>query len=153
VQDLVSSYVARRLLSSHMKRYHITLGARTNVGGHVISASSPCSVDGAAMAVEGDRLYCPACQSEGVIRCVGPRLVNQWEGVDLALEHDLCVCRCVVHPTLLTGQSLSFQDVEGEILPTAQLTPAPPVVGQTSTLCLECLVAAAARGESVVLRG
>lgn len=51
-----------------MKRYHITLGASTTAGGKVITASSCCSIDGVKVALEGDKIICPACKSQGSIR-------------------------------------------------------------------------------------
>lgn len=55
-----------------MKRHHIILGTKTTAGGEVISANSTRSLDGVKFALEGDKIYCPACKSEGVIRCSGP---------------------------------------------------------------------------------
>lgn len=96
-----------------MKRHHIILGTKTTAGGEVISANSTRSLDGVKFALEGDKIYCPACKSEGVIRCSGPRLPESWNGIAFALEHDLCICGCKTPPTLLTAQFTSFQTVGG----------------------------------------
>ena len=97
-----------------MKRYHITLGARTTAGGTVITASSASTINGAAKALEGDAVSCPRCHSEGVIVCDGPRLPDHWNGRRFALQDDLCVCKCVPAPRLLAIQTLKCQHVQGE---------------------------------------
>jgi uncharacterized Zn-binding protein involved in type VI secretion len=97
-----------------MKRYHITLGAKTTVGGTVITASSLASINGALMALEGDTVSCPACRSQGVIVCAGPRLPDNWNGKQYALQDDLCVCKCVPAPRLVATQALKCQHVQEE---------------------------------------
>lgn len=95
-----------------MKRYHITLGARTTAGGSVTTASSLASIDGARMALEGDKVSCPRCHSDGVIVCAGPRLPDEWEGRRYALQDDLCVCKCDPAPRLVATQTWKCQHVE-----------------------------------------
>jgi uncharacterized Zn-binding protein involved in type VI secretion len=97
-----------------MKRYHITLGARTTAVGTVITASSLSSINGAPMALEGDRVSCPRCHSEGAIVCAGPRLPDAWNGRRFALQDDLCACKCVPAPRLVATQILKCQHVQGE---------------------------------------
>jgi uncharacterized Zn-binding protein involved in type VI secretion len=97
-----------------MKRYHVTLGARTTAGGTVITASSLSSINGACMALEGDTVSCPSCHSEGVIVCVGPRLPDNWNGKQYALQGDLCVCKCIPAPRLEANQALKCQHVQSE---------------------------------------
>lgn len=94
-----------------MKRYHITLGASTTAGGKVITASSCCSIDGVKVAVEGDKIVCPACKSQGSIRIFGPRIPESWNGKQVALQDDLCVCKCPSPPKLVANQSLKCQVV------------------------------------------
>jgi len=95
-----------------MKRYHITLGAKTTAGGSVIGASSLSSIDGTPLALEGDKVSCPQCHSDGVIVCAGPRLADNWEGRRYALQDDLCACKCVPAPRLVAIQTLKCQHVE-----------------------------------------
>ena len=95
-----------------MRRYMITLGAPTTTGGKVISASSEGRIDGVPIALEGDLVSCPACQSAGKILCVGPRIPESWNGKNVALENDLCVCRCAVAPKLLPHQTLRCQVIK-----------------------------------------
>ena len=92
-----------------MRRYLITLHARTTAGGRVSRASAGVEIDGAPVALEGDTVECPACAGRGRIVCVGPRIPETWNGRHLALENDLCSCRCVPPPRLLPRQSLRAQ--------------------------------------------
>ncbi|WP_229257365.1 PAAR domain-containing protein [Duganella callida] len=92
-----------------MKRHTITLGASTACGGKVISASSHGSINGVAIALEGDVIFCPSCNSEGKIQCVGPRIPETWNGKNVALENDLCVCGCPSPPRLVPNQSIRCQ--------------------------------------------
>ena len=92
-----------------MTRYHVTEGASTTAGGTVLAAGSAITVDGVRCALEGDPLYCPACKSEGKIRCSGPRIPETWNGRQVALSGDLCICGCPSPPTLLPGQARRLQ--------------------------------------------
>lgn len=95
-----------------MRRYTITLGAPTSTGGKVISASSNGKIDGAPIALEGDLVTCPACKTAGKIVCVGPRIPETWGGKNVALENDLCICRCASAPRLLPSQTLRCQVIK-----------------------------------------
>ena len=102
-----------------MKRYHITLGADTTAGGKVIAASSACTIEGIAIAVEGDKVSCPACKSTGTIRPFGTRIPESWNGKQLALQDDLCMCKCPSPPKLVATQTLRYQQPGGDIAATA----------------------------------
>lgn len=95
------------------KRYQITLGATTTAGGTVTSASSMMSIDGARIALEGDTVSCTACDSEGIIEPDGPRLGTRFNGRQVALSDDLCICRCVPPPRLVHIQTRQAQVLEG----------------------------------------
>lgn len=92
-----------------IKRYTITLGAGTTAGGKVISASHLDTIDGVGVALEGDRVQCPGCGSEGVIALDGPRLPERYEGREVALGDDLCLCGCSPPPRLVAIQTLACQ--------------------------------------------
>ena len=96
-----------------IRRYYITLGATTTAGGAVISASHVDTIDGAGVAVEGDKVYCEQCKAEGVIALDGPRLSEQDNGREVALGDDLCLCNCSPPPRLVARQSLAFQLLDG----------------------------------------
>ena len=96
-----------------MKRYTSTLGATTTAVGKVISASSNGSINGSPIALENDLVFCPACKSQGKIRCVEPRIPELWNGKKVALENDLCLCGCPSPPRLVPNQSLRCQQLSG----------------------------------------
>ncbi len=95
-----------------MRRYTITLGAPTTSGGKVISASSEGKIEGVPIALEGDLVTCPKCKTAGKIQCVGPRIPEAWNGKNVALENDLCICRCAVPPKLMPNQTLRSQVIK-----------------------------------------
>lgn len=97
-----------------INRYLITLDAPTTAGGKVISASHVDTIDGVPLALEGDRCWCPACQSEGVIRPDGPRLSDTFDGREQALQDDLCICKCDPPPRLVANQALMYQSIDGD---------------------------------------
>jgi uncharacterized Zn-binding protein involved in type VI secretion len=92
-------------------RYDITLGARTTAGGEVISADPSCKIQGVPVAYEDDQVSCPACQSIGVIKPDGPRLSDIFDGKQLALSDDLCICKCTPPPRLIANQTHSCQHI------------------------------------------
>lgn len=97
-----------------MKRYNITVGAPTSAGGKVSTGNSCSVIDGVATAYEGDKCWCPACASEGVIALDGPRLSETWDGREVALSDDLCLCKCSPPPRLIAAQSRVYQMVDTE---------------------------------------
>jgi uncharacterized Zn-binding protein involved in type VI secretion len=98
-----------------MHRYHITLGASTSAGGKVISATSCCSIDGVIVALEGDAIFCPVCKSPGKIKIFGPRIPESWNGKQVALQDDLCICKCASPPRLIANQQHKYQVVGGTV--------------------------------------
>jgi uncharacterized Zn-binding protein involved in type VI secretion len=111
-----------------MQRYHITLGASTSAGGKVISATSCCSIDGVIVALEGDTIFCPACKSPGKIKIFGPRIPESWNGKQVALQDDLCICKCASPPRLIANQRHKYQVVGGSAPPPSDATKAAAAV-------------------------
>ena len=97
-----------------MKRHTITEGATTTAGGKVTGASSLGAINGARIALEKDTVYCPACKSTGHIVCAGARLEERWNGIQVALEDDLCVCKCHPYPRLISSQIVRYQVVSDD---------------------------------------
>jgi uncharacterized Zn-binding protein involved in type VI secretion len=95
-------------------RYHITVGATTTVGGKVTSANSIRSINGAKVAYAGDPVSCPTCNSTGVIQPDGPRLSDVFNGRQVALSDDLCVCKCDPPPRLIANQDFSCQTIDAD---------------------------------------
>ena len=98
-------------LGESVKRHTITEGATTTAGGKVTGASSHGAISGARIALENDPIDCPACHSKGHIVCAGARLNERWNGIQVALEDDLCVCQCYPHPRLVPSQNVRYQVV------------------------------------------
>ena len=44
--------------------------------------------------------------------CVGPRIPETWNGKNVALENDLCICRCASAPKLMPSQTLRSQVIK-----------------------------------------
>lgn len=97
-----------------IKRYHITLGSTTSAGGTVTSASSRISINGAKVALDGDTVFCKACNSDGFIKLDGPRLSNSFNGRQVALSDDLCICKCNQPPRLVNTQTLKAQWIDAD---------------------------------------
>lgn len=95
-----------------MERFHITVGDRTTAGGIVRSGSDLSSIIDRAQACEGDQVSCPACRTLGVIACEGPRLVDTINGVNKALDGDICRCQCDPPPRLIASQTISSQIID-----------------------------------------
>ena len=95
-----------------MKRHHITLGASTTADGVVVSATAMISINGARIALEGDAIHCRTCGSTGIIRCIGPRIAERYNGKQVALENDLCICKYPRPPRLIANQTSKTQFIE-----------------------------------------
>ena len=95
-----------------LTRYLITIGATTTAGGKVTSGSAFMSIDGSAVALEGDTVWCPGCMSEGIIGLDGPRVPCTVDGREEALEDDLCLCKCSPPPRLVAAQTFKWQVID-----------------------------------------
>ncbi len=117
-----------------MKRYTLTLGATTSAGGKVIAASSHGSINGVAIALEGDAINCPACKSIGKIVCIGARIPEHWNGKQVGLSGDLCGCGCRPLPRLYACQTVRYQTLEDhDETPAPAIGPVQPQAYQTSS--------------------
>jgi uncharacterized Zn-binding protein involved in type VI secretion len=97
-----------------IKRYYITLGATTTARGKVITASSFMSINGVKASLDGDKVWCAQCNSDGYIALDGPRLSSTYNGKQYALNDDLCICKCSPPPRLVAAQSHSSQTIDAE---------------------------------------
>ncbi len=114
-----------------MRRYHITVGAKTTADGTVMTGYEFWTIDGQPIAREGDEVACPACDSTGVIVCDGPHLVDLMQGRPTALDGDLCHCKCAPPPRLIANQTLQCQEFK-DLAPDPRFTP--PSASATSQL-------------------
>ena len=95
-----------------LKRFLITLGAPTTAGGKVTSAQHFRKINGVPVAYEGDKVWCPKCNSDGVIKPDGPRLADVYNGKQVALYDDLCICKCNPPPRLVATQDFVAQIID-----------------------------------------
>jgi uncharacterized Zn-binding protein involved in type VI secretion len=93
------------------ERAWICKGDRTTAGGVVTSGLETFTLLDKPIAFEGDSISCPACNSTGVIRCVGTRVPTTGpHGREMALEGDLCICLCNPPPRLVGSQTHSVTE-------------------------------------------
>jgi uncharacterized Zn-binding protein involved in type VI secretion len=90
-------------------RYYIRAGATTTARGTVRASSGFNMIDGSPVAREGDAVDCPACDTQGRIECVMPRLSDTFDGKEYALSDDLCICECSPPPKLMADQHMKCQ--------------------------------------------
>ncbi|MEX5744817.1 PAAR domain-containing protein [Massilia sp. X63] len=86
------------------QRYYIRDGATTSADGIVRASGSFASLDGRALAREGDRVDYPACGEQGATPCVRARLADRSEGKECAPSDEPCLCTCSPPPTLLAAR-------------------------------------------------
>lgn len=91
------------------KRYYIRAGATTTASGAVKASVELFKLNGAPLALEGDPVDCPACGTQGVIKCVAPRIDDRFNGKAFALSDDLCICGCNPPPKLVADQHFRYQ--------------------------------------------
>jgi hypothetical protein len=78
---------------------------------------------------EGDPVYCNACKTWGVTKCVPPlRPMTGPDGRQINLDGDFCLCKCSTPPRLKASQTTMCMGFEGHELPQTtepQNNPAP----------------------------
>ncbi|MCK1791991.1 PAAR domain-containing protein [Pseudomonas violetae] len=138
-----------------MRRYFITVGAKTTVNGTVRTGWEYGDINGHLLAREGDAVECPECDSIRKIVLAGPRLGHDLGGHEAALDGDLCNCKCDPPPKLIANQTLRCQWIEVAAAPrarpaaqpaAAQPTASPPLVpGACSAHRRRCCLSCSAR--------
>lgn len=89
-----------------MMRRAIVVGDATSTGGVVLAGpQTQATIGGAAMAVQGGQATCPACNSTGVIAKAGGSRRESVYGFLTVLEHDIVLCKCKTHPTLIANSN------------------------------------------------
>lgn len=88
------------------QRFIIRDGDSTTDNGIVV-ASRPTTLQGRAVACEGDAVICRGCGTTGRIACTGARVPNKINGREIALTWDLCLCQCDPSPRLIQSQTLA----------------------------------------------
>lgn len=134
-----------------MSQSLIVLGDKTTHGGTVISADNTFDVYDKPAARVGDMTVCPKCKGTFPITSGASDFIDP-AGRGYARHMDTTACGA----KLICSQSTAYWSAESSIGdPAFAETAALPssVASETPTLCLECLVSAAARGDGVVTRG
>jgi uncharacterized Zn-binding protein involved in type VI secretion len=99
-----------------MKRNLIVVGDKTTADGVVQNGMSAGFNNGTPLAYHGSRVYCPACKSEGYVAAWGPSWPMSFDGKQVALENDLCICQCNPPPRLVASHDDMSQTFEAHEL-------------------------------------
>ena len=106
-------------------RAFIRDGDTTTVHGTVQARPQqyPVTLDGKHACFEGDPVFCPACKSTGITKCVPPfRRSTGPDGRQGNLDGDLCLCKCAVPPRLVArfhNSTMGFSSNEIMSMPAA----------------------------------
>ena len=139
-----------------MSQPFIVLGDKTSHGGTVISADMTCDINGKYLARVGDMVVCPrkGCRSTFPIITGASDMTSM--GQAPARHGDKTACGATLLSTQVTT-TWSAESSMGD--PTAAdkaiaLSQAATIAAPTSSgICLDCLLNAAASGNSTVIRG
>ncbi len=91
-----------------MSRRFIRKGDKTDRDGVVTEGIGNSSLQGQPLAYLGAPVQCPACGTEGVIISDGSPRTMTVMSKQVALENDLCQCKCNPLPKLIASQALGF---------------------------------------------
>lgn len=143
------------LREGHVSRSIICVGDTTSHGGKVLEGSATATLEGKPISGVGHLVACPQCKGTFPILpdVLGRRIPHAIDGRNTAVEGMRTACGA----TLIASQSNSTlsDDCQGQastggaIAVAAAALPLSP----TPTLCLECLIAAAKSGATMVMRG
>jgi uncharacterized Zn-binding protein involved in type VI secretion len=89
-----------------MSRRFIRKGDKTDRNGVVTDGIENSSLQGQPLAYLGAHVQCPACGTEGIIISDGSARTMTVRGKQIALENDLCQCKCDPLPKLIASQAL-----------------------------------------------
>ncbi|WP_081073460.1 PAAR domain-containing protein [Burkholderia stagnalis] len=98
-----------------MRRRILIQGDKTTVGGVVLDGVQSGFNGNIPIAFHGSTIWCPVCKTNGRLVNDGPRQPMSFNGVQVALENDLCVCKCMPPPRLVAStdnMSMSFEASE-----------------------------------------
>lgn len=91
-----------------MQRNFARKGDKTTANGTVLEGEESFIQEGLPVAFHGAQVYCPACNSTGVVFTIPPHHPWRINDKQLALDGDLCICKCSPPPRLLASQSSAF---------------------------------------------
>jgi uncharacterized Zn-binding protein involved in type VI secretion len=99
-----------------MRRNLLKHGDRSSTGGVVAEGIDSCFHHGTQLTYVGALVICSACGSPGRIAAQGPRWPDSMMGKEVALEGDLCLCKCHPTPIMIASQNDTFQSFESHDL-------------------------------------
>ncbi len=99
-----------------MRRNMIVQGDKTTSDGVVLEGDMTTLNDGKPLAYHGASVQCPRCRSIGHIVGVGPSWPMRFMSKQVALENDLCICKCDPPPRLIASRSSMFMTFESHEL-------------------------------------
>ena len=94
----------------------ILKGDKTTADGVVLDGVTAGFNNGTPLAYHGASIICPTCKSTGRIVGAGPSWPMTFDGLQVALENDLCICQCNPPPRLLASQDDMFMTFESHEL-------------------------------------
>jgi len=89
-----------------MTRRFIRKGDKTDRSGVVTDGIAQSMFQGEPLAYLGAPVQCPACGTQGVIISDGSPRTMTVMSKQVALENDLCQCKCDPLPKLIASQAL-----------------------------------------------
>ncbi|WP_081073552.1 PAAR domain-containing protein [Burkholderia stagnalis] len=98
-----------------MRRRILIQGDKTTVGGVVLEGVQSGFNGGVPIAFHGAQIWCPVCKTNGRLVNDGPRQPMSFNGAQVGLENDLCICKCAPPPRLIAStdtMSMSFESDE-----------------------------------------
>jgi uncharacterized Zn-binding protein involved in type VI secretion len=89
-----------------MNRRFIRKGDKTGRNGLVTDGIGNSSLQGQPLAYLGASVQCPACGTQGIIVSDGSPRTMTVMNKQIALENDLCQCKCDPLPKVVASQAL-----------------------------------------------
>ncbi|KWF18680.1 PAAR domain-containing protein [Burkholderia pseudomultivorans] len=89
-----------------MSRRFIRHGDKTDRNGVVVDGIAGTLFQAQPFAYPGAAVQCPACGTMGIIASDGSPREMTMMGKQVALENDLCQCKCEPLPKLVASQTL-----------------------------------------------
>jgi uncharacterized Zn-binding protein involved in type VI secretion len=106
-----------------MRRYNLKEGDKASSDATVLEGIDNDTHHGVPLAFIGATMHCPACKSLGVLAVSGPRWPDTSMSKELALDGDVCVCKCNPPPRMIASQYDMYQDLESHDLEAMGFSP------------------------------
>lgn len=103
-----------------IRRAILRLGDKTTAGGRVLEGIASQTHRGIPKTFIGAKVWCPACESTGVIGWKGPHHTAIMKGKQQALDGDICLCKCDPPPVCRASQDSAWHVFEPHELASAE---------------------------------